>query len=144
MTSFSFLFCNLGGKCELAQTDILSGGTHLNWLHWFKMVNLFDCCWLCSIFTDLLPYLPWLEKLHVFFHYFLLFLHLRFSPLLQKKNRWKLNYFSPFAFIYFLSIYSVLAVFFWCISLLYLTNVVGFSFIASQIVIGSTRLAPSL
>ena len=80
--SFKSRSCTYLLKWKLTYFATSSGRTHLNWLSWFKMLNLFEGCWF-SILSGISLSLSYMGKLRVIFLHLLFFLLLRFSSLLE-------------------------------------------------------------
>ena len=60
--SYKFCHCIYWLKCELSYIVVSSDRSHVNWLPWFKILNLLENLWFSSIFSDLSLSLPHLQK----------------------------------------------------------------------------------
>lgn len=60
--SYKFCHCIYWLKCELSYIVVSSDRSHVNWLPWFKILNLLENLWFSSIFSDLSFSLPHLQK----------------------------------------------------------------------------------
>ena len=149
--SFKFRCCTYWLKWELVYFVMLSGRIHLNWSSWFKMVNLFEGCWF-SILSNLSLSLPLRRKAPCFFFPAFSFLFtLKFLVATWARRRrtttrggrsWTLHLLLLTIFFTKFFTPSILVIFLWYISYLYLITVVGFSFSISHS-FGSAGLAPS-